>query len=115
MQVVHVEDDESVDYTLSIAPSADALLLDSGRLTAPVRELGGTGRTHDWSLSRRIRDRCGIPGFLAGGLHEFNAAASAVLRLFRSAITSMQFQSLQPLADLSDHSHSAVNVRVCVW
>lgn len=74
--VVHVEDEASVDYALSIAPTADALLLDSGRLTTPVRELGGTGRTHDWSLSRRIRERCGIPVFLAGGLHAGNVAAA---------------------------------------
>lgn len=72
VQVVHVEDDESVDYALSIAPGVDALLLDSGRLKAPVRELGGTGRTHDWHLSRRIRDSAARPIFLAGGLGEHN-------------------------------------------
>ncbi len=72
VQVVHVEDDESVDYALSAAPTVDALLLDSGRLKAPVRELGGTGRTHDWRLSRRIRDESGKPVFLAGGLRPDN-------------------------------------------
>ncbi|MCC7054029.1 MAG: phosphoribosylanthranilate isomerase [Gemmatimonadaceae bacterium] len=72
VQVVHVEDEASVAYALAVAPSVDALLLDSGRLTAPVRELGGTGRTHDWGLSRRIRDGCGRPVFLAGGLHAGN-------------------------------------------
>ncbi len=60
-------------YARAAAPNVDALLLDSGRLNAPVKELGGTGRTHDWSLSRRIRDRAGKPVFLAGGLHAGNA------------------------------------------
>ena len=72
VQVVHVEDQSSVDYALAAAPSVDALLLDSGRLNTPVKELGGTGRTHDWSLSRTIRDRAGKPVFLAGGLRAEN-------------------------------------------
>lgn len=72
VQVVHVEDESSVAYALSIAGGVDALLLDSGRLTTPVKELGGTGRTHDWALSRRIRDEAGKPVFLAGGLNAEN-------------------------------------------
>jgi phosphoribosylanthranilate isomerase len=72
VQVVHVEDESSVAYALSVAGGVDALLLDSGRLNAPVKELGGTGRTHDWTLSRRIRDESGKPVFLAGGLHAGN-------------------------------------------
>jgi phosphoribosylanthranilate isomerase len=74
VQVVHVEDEDSVAYALTVAPTVDALLLDSGRLNAPVKELGGTGRTHDWSLSRRIRDQAGKPIFLAGGLNTGNVA-----------------------------------------
>ena len=72
VQVVHVEDEDSVDYALRAAPTVDALLLDSGCRKAPVKELGGTGRTHDWSLSRRIRDGAGKPVFLAGGLRAEN-------------------------------------------
>jgi phosphoribosylanthranilate isomerase len=74
VQVVHVEDATSVSYALRVAPFVDALLLDSGRLNAPVKELGGTGRTHDWALSRQIRERAGKPVFLAGGLHAANVA-----------------------------------------
>ena len=74
VQVVHVEDEESVEYALVAARTVDALLLDSGRLKAPVKELGGTGRTHDWALSRRIRDQAGKPIFLAGGLRATNVA-----------------------------------------
>ncbi len=74
VQVVHVEDETSVDYARAAADTVDALLLDSGRLNAPIKELGGTGRTHDWSLSRRIRDEAGKPIFLAGGLRAGNVA-----------------------------------------
>jgi phosphoribosylanthranilate isomerase len=52
----------------------DALLLDSGHLSLAVKQLGGTGRTHDWTLSRRIRDAIRIPLFLAGGLKPSNVA-----------------------------------------
>ena len=46
----------------------DAWRLDSGNRTLPVKELGGTGRTHDWGLSARIVAEAGVPVFLAGGL-----------------------------------------------
>jgi len=74
VQVVHVEDRASVDEGLRVAELADAILLDSGRPGAAVRELGGTGRTHDWSLSREIVTRVDVPVFLAGGLDAANAA-----------------------------------------
>lgn len=73
-QVVHVEDASSVDLARDLAVHADALLLDSGSPGAAVKELGGTGRTHDWSLSRQIVERSQIPVFLAGGLKPSNVA-----------------------------------------
>jgi phosphoribosylanthranilate isomerase len=51
-----------------VAPEVDALLLDSGNQSLPVKELGGTGRTHDWSVSRRIVEAAPVPVYLAGGL-----------------------------------------------
>jgi phosphoribosylanthranilate isomerase len=54
---------------MALAEYVDALLLDSGRPDMPVKELGGTGRHHDWQISRRIREEVAIPVFLAGGLH----------------------------------------------
>ncbi len=72
VQVVHVVNEWSVDEALDVAQDVDALLLDSGRPDLPVKELGGTGRTHDWSLSRRIRDQAGVPVWLAGGLNAAN-------------------------------------------
>ncbi len=72
VQVVHVVNEWSVDEAIDVAQDVDALLLDSGRPDLPVKELGGTGRVHDWSLSRRIRDQAGVPVWLAGGLTPAN-------------------------------------------
>ena len=74
VQVIHVTGEESVEEALSVAPRVDALLLDSGNPSLPVKELGGTGRTHDWALSRRICDEAAAPVFLAGGLTSENVA-----------------------------------------
>jgi phosphoribosylanthranilate isomerase len=83
VQVVHVTDAASVDYALAAAPHVDALLLDSGNPALAVKQLGGTGRTHNWTLSRRIRDAIRIPLFLAGGLNAANVAeAIAVVEPF---------------------------------
>ena len=72
VQVVHVEDEGSIALARGYAGTADALLLDSGRPGAETAELGGTGRVHDWSLSRRIVSLVDKPVFLAGGLTEAN-------------------------------------------
>jgi len=73
VQVVHVGGEESVEEARSVAGLIDALLLDSGNPLLPVKQLGGTGRVHDWSYSRRIREMAGVPVLLAGGLHPGNA------------------------------------------
>lgn len=72
VQVIHVRGPASVARALQAAESVDALLLDSGNPAA--RELGGTGRVHDWALSREIVERSPAPVFLAGGLHAGNVA-----------------------------------------
>jgi phosphoribosylanthranilate isomerase len=46
--------------------------LDSGNQSLAIKELGGTGRSHDWEISRRIRERLNVPIFLAGGLNPDN-------------------------------------------
>ena len=74
VQVVHVTGPESMDEAVRIAPHVDAILLDSGNQKLAVKELGGTGRTHDWGLSRTIRETINIPLFLAGGLKSENVA-----------------------------------------
>lgn len=72
VQVVHVTGEESVKEALKVAPYVDGLLLDSGNPSLQIKELGGTGRTHDWSISRKIREAVDVPVFLAGGLNPGN-------------------------------------------
>ncbi len=76
VQVIHVRDADTVDEARAAAETVDALLLDSGNPALAVKELGGTGRVHDWSLSRRIVEQCGKPVFLAGGLRPDNVAGA---------------------------------------
>jgi phosphoribosylanthranilate isomerase len=72
VQVLHVADPDVVDEARSLAGAVDAFLLDSGNPKLAVKELGGTGRVHDWDLSRRIVDAVDRPVFLAGGLRADN-------------------------------------------
>jgi phosphoribosylanthranilate isomerase len=74
VQVIHVTGIESIAEAASVAGQVDALLLDSGNRNLPVKELGGTGRRHDWRLSRAIVEAVGVPVFLAGGLKPDNVA-----------------------------------------
>ena len=74
VQVVHVGGEESFEEALTVAPHVDALLLDSGNQSLAVKELGGTGRTHDWEVSRRVVAASPVPVFLAGGLKAENVA-----------------------------------------
>ena len=76
VQVIHVTGAEAVDEAMAIAPEVDAILLDSGNQSLPIKELGGTGRTHDWRLSRTIRESVDVPLYLAGGLKPENVAAA---------------------------------------
>jgi phosphoribosylanthranilate isomerase len=74
VQVIHVVDPRAIAEALAAAGAVDELLLDSGRPDLAVKELGGTGRTHDWAVSRRIREEAGVPVWLAGGLTAANVA-----------------------------------------
>lgn len=72
VQVIHVIDERSVDEAIAMAGQVDALLLDSGNPNLNVKILGGTGRVHNWLLSRRIVEQVAVPVFLAGGLNADN-------------------------------------------
>jgi phosphoribosylanthranilate isomerase len=72
VQVIHIKDKNSIEEAKSISPFVDALLLDSGNQSLPVKELGGTGRVHDWSISRTIFKIIDKPVILAGGLNHDN-------------------------------------------
>ena len=76
VQVIHVSGEESVSEAMEISPHVDAILLDSGNQSLAVKELGGTGRVHDWTLSARIVSGVGCPVYLAGGLNPSNVAAA---------------------------------------
>lgn len=72
VQVIHVIDNNSVKEALEVSKYVDAILLDSGNPNLSVKELGGTGRTHNWELSSEIRKSIPLPLFLAGGLNKDN-------------------------------------------
>lgn len=74
IQVVHVEGPGAIGEAVAAAEASDALLLDSGATASAVKELGGTGRTHDWAISRAIVEAVGVPVLLAGGLGPDNVA-----------------------------------------
>lgn len=72
VQVIHVGGLESLEEALKVAPHVNAILLDSGNQSLAVKELGGTGRRHDWTISRMIREQVDVPVYLAGGLRADN-------------------------------------------
>ncbi|WP_282631119.1 phosphoribosylanthranilate isomerase [Empedobacter sedimenti] len=72
VQVIHVIDENSVTEAVEKSQFVDAILLDSGNPNLQVKELGGTGRTHNWTISKKIREEINIPLFLAGGLNPNN-------------------------------------------
>ena len=76
VSVVHVEDESAVATAVRIAPHVHGVLLDSGRPSGKVPTYGGTGDTHDWTISRTIVDAVDGPVWLAGGLTPQNVGAA---------------------------------------
>lgn len=71
VQVIHVIDESTIEEAVRISYLVDALLLDSGNPNLKIKVLGGTGRVHNWTISRKIVAQSKVPVFLAGGLtHE---------------------------------------------
>lgn len=101
VQVIHVSGEESINEAVGIAPLVDAILLDSGNQKLPVKQLGGTGRTHDWRISRAIRQALDQlphpkPLFLAGGLNAANV---------RDAIETVQPHGLDICSGVRTDGH----------
>ncbi|MCC6245670.1 MAG: phosphoribosylanthranilate isomerase [Gemmatimonadaceae bacterium] len=116
VQVIHVVGPESFEEAEAMAVYVDALLLDSGNPTLEVKELGGTGRVHDWSVSRKIRERVNKPVFLAGGLRESNVAeAIAAVKPFGLDLcSSVRHDGKLSIAKLSAFMRSVDNLTVSV-
>lgn len=70
VKAVHVTGPQAVDKARGYEGRVDAILLDT--LNIKEDRIGGTGLTHDWRISRRIRERCSLPVILAGGLNPEN-------------------------------------------
>ncbi len=112
VQVVHVTGEDSIAEAQTLAPHVDALLLDSGDPSAAVKELGGTGRVHNWEWSRRICQSAGVPVFLAGGLNATNVArAIEVVRPYAvdvcSGVRTKGALDVAKLRDFVDAAHGA--------
>lgn len=66
---IQAKPDLAIDTVVGVADAFDAVLLDS---YVPDK-YGGTGRTHDWELSKRVREAISPkPLILAGGLKPEN-------------------------------------------
>jgi phosphoribosylanthranilate isomerase len=74
MRSIPIVDEASIEWARAYDGVADFLLLDSH--DPGDRQIGALGRTHDWSLSRRIVEEIGVPAILAGGLGVDNVAAA---------------------------------------
>jgi phosphoribosylanthranilate isomerase len=74
MRSIPIVDEASIGCANDYRGVADFLLLDSH--DPGDRQIGGLGRTHDWSISRRIVDAAGAPVIPAGGLDADNVAAA---------------------------------------
>lgn len=79
VQVLHVRDYGVIEEARAIEQVVDAILLDSGNPDLAVKELGGTGRVHNWEISRRLIETSTVPVFLAGGITQQNAAEAITL------------------------------------
>ena len=76
VQVIHVRDEEAIEEAIEVAPVVDAILLDSGNPKAKLKTLGGTGKKHNWAISRQIVEKVEVPVYLAGGINANNAVAA---------------------------------------
>jgi len=72
VQVLHIQDERSIEDAINISSDVDAILLDSGNQMLNIKKLGGTGKTHDWSISKKIVELVQIPIYLAGGINSTN-------------------------------------------
>jgi phosphoribosylanthranilate isomerase len=72
MRTIPVVDEKSIDMAKEYDGIADYLLLDTR--SKKNNQIGITGETHDWDLSKNIVQSVFIPVILAGGLGSDNVA-----------------------------------------
>jgi phosphoribosylanthranilate isomerase len=118
VQVIHVNGSEAIEDARAVAPFVDALLLDSGNPKGKIKELGGTGRVHDWSISKKIRESVDVPVFLAGGLTPENVgkAISEVAPFAVDVCSGVRTEGKLDVAKLlrfftEVHAHNVPNAR----
>jgi phosphoribosylanthranilate isomerase len=70
IKALHVVDENSIKNGRPYLDVIDAILLDT--INVSTDQVGGTGLTHDWNLSREIVLMYGVPVILAGGLNPDN-------------------------------------------
>jgi phosphoribosylanthranilate isomerase len=97
IKTVYVTVDSLTEEKLDNLKAFDAILLDS----FIKGQYGGTGKTHDWTLSRQIREAVApTPVVLAGGLNPENVK-EAILSVQPYAVDVASGVELRPAA--KDH------------
>lgn len=86
IRTIPVIDDKSIDLAKEYDGVADYLLLDSYK--TGDSQVGATGETHNWDISRRIVQAVKIPVILAGGLSPDNVA-EAIKKVRPAGVDSM--------------------------
>lgn len=85
MRSIPVVDEETIETAKNYEEVADYLLLDTYK--EKDTQIGATGRTHNWEISRRIVENVKIPVILAGGLGPDNVA-EAIKRVRPAGVDS---------------------------
>jgi phosphoribosylanthranilate isomerase len=65
-KAVHIIDESSIDHAKQFLDSVDAILADT--VNTATGQVGGTGLTHDWSVSKNLVAAFNKPVILSGGL-----------------------------------------------
>lgn len=66
-KTIHVQGHSSIEKALENSRYCDYLLLDT-----PSKVGGGSGRTHDWAISKMLVERVNVPVIMSGGLNPLN-------------------------------------------
>lgn len=85
---VSTDERECLENALAYEPVVDAILLDTV-VAGGTGETGGTGKEHDWRISKQIVERVNTPVILAGGLNpDTVAGAIAQVKPFAVDVSS---------------------------